>query len=174
MKSPVFLGWFPPKKKSGFWGPAWPQSCWTRLCWSSARWWPSRPGRDGWIILCEVDIGNPGSDWMELPTIYQDPMIQGYVFGDIPIYPPISAWCYESTPLTLLDPGSRIVREWCTQCGPLFAIAKLAKITPMSLWFMILTIVNGVYEPSSIAGGPHCRSYKNGDLWVILGENRLW
>ena len=41
------------------------------------------------------------------------------------------------------------------QCGAP-KIAKLVNITPISLWFMVLiTIVNGVYKPTNITGGPH-------------------
>ena len=36
------------------------------------------------------------------------------------------------------------------------SIAQLVNITPISLWSMVLiTIVNGVYTPTNLTGGPH-------------------
>ena len=40
--------------------------------------------------------------------------------------------------------------------GPPNDSVQLVQITPISLWFMVpITIVNGVYKPSNITGGPH-------------------
>jgi hypothetical protein len=39
---------------------------------------------------------------------------------------------------------------------PLFTIAKLVEITPISLWFIVdISIVNGVYKPINITRGHH-------------------
>ena len=46
-------------------------------------------------------------------------------------------------------------------------IAKLVNITPISLWFMVpTTIVNGVYQPTNITGGPHIVQ-RGGDLMEL-------
>ena len=40
--------------------------------------------------------------------------------------------------------------------GPPNDSVQLVQVTPISLWFMVsITIVNGVYKPSNVTGGPH-------------------
>ena len=70
-------------------------------------------------------------------------------------------------------------KKWLSQCISIYtmwgpqSIAQFLNITPISLWSMVLiTIVNGVYKPTNITGGPHIVSISMVDDggWSLLSR----